>query len=1104
MEKWAAVVLQEAKTILDKVKVYEVKMQTCMAQAKQLEAVKIGVQVLELLGVTLPEYPTELDIQHRLKKTAANLIGKSIEDLINLPLMTQMDKLAAMRILSSLFSPTFIAAPSLLPLIVCQQVNLSIKYGNSPFSAFAYANYGLILKGVVQDIESGYQFGQLALNLVNMLNDKSLKCKIFQIVGAFTMPGKVHVRKTTSLLQEAYHSGLENGDLEYAGYSAINKAQYLYWSGIELTELEQEMAICCNAIEQLKQETSLNWSRMFWQTVLCLLGRAKNSYSLEGEAYSEVKMLPLHLEGNDRNGLHYLYLNKLILCYLFDEVSQAVENAAQAELYLDGVTGLLAVLQFHFYDSLAQLAWYSSAQQIEKEKILLKVARNQEKMQKWAYHAPMNYLHKFYLVEAERHRVLGENVEAMDYYDRAIAGAKENEYVNEEALANELAAKFYLEWGKQTIAQVYLTNAYYAYARWGAKAKVEDLEQRYPQILAPILSQRINAATGETILQTIAGTVSSTSTGKVSEFLDFATVIKASQALSGEVQLDKLLSSLMQVVIENAGAEKGTLILSKAGNLVVEATGVSGTKQATVLQSIPVEQSQEIPVTLINYVYRTFETLVLDDASVENTFSADPYIIGTQPKSVLCTPIVNQGKLIGILYLENNLTPKAFTSDRLEVLKILSGQAAISINNAKLYAQVKENQSQLTQFLSAIPVGISVHEANGQLYYANQAAQELMGINALPEAKTEQLSQAYHVYRAGTHRLYPTEELPIVRSLNGERVNADDLELYQRDKIIPLEISSTPIFDKTGKIVYAIAAFQDITSRKQAEKLIAEYNRTLEEQVKERTIQLALANQEIMALNERLKAENLRMSAELEVTRKLQQMILPKQEELESIEGLEIAGFMEPADEVGGDYYDVLQRDGKVKIGIGDVTGHGLESGVLMLMTQTAVRTLQESNQTDPVQFLDILNRTIYRNAQRINPDKSLTLALLDYHNGTLSLSGQHEELIVVRAGGKIERIDTINLGFPMGLDEEIADFIDSYKVQLNSGDVVVLYTDGITEAFDINCKPYGLERLCEIVRLNWERSVQEIRQSVIEDVRLHIGKQKVFDDITLVVLKQK
>lgn len=253
-----------------------------------------------------------------------------------------------------------------------------------------------------------------------------------------------------------------------------------------------------------------------------------------------------------------------------------------------------------------------------------------------------------------------------------------------------------------------------------------------------------------------------------------------------------------------------------------------------------------------------------------------------------------------------------------------------------------------------------------------------------------------------------------------------------------------------------------------------------------------------------LRAENFRLSAELDVAKQLQEMVLPKQSELDAVEGLEIAAFMEPADEVGGDYYDVLQHDGKVKIGIGDVTGHGLESGVLMLMTQTAVRTLQESNQTDPVKFLEILNRTIYRNVQRINPYKNLTLAILDYSDSTLTLSGQHEEIIIVRSGGIIERIDTINLGFPLGLEDDITDFIATLQVQLNSGDVVVLYTDGITEAFNINQEQYGIERLCEVVSRNGEKSAQEIKQTVIDDVRRHIGEQKVFDDITLVVLKQK
>ncbi|MBC6434338.1 PP2C family protein-serine/threonine phosphatase [Nostoc sp. HG1] len=264
------------------------------------------------------------------------------------------------------------------------------------------------------------------------------------------------------------------------------------------------------------------------------------------------------------------------------------------------------------------------------------------------------------------------------------------------------------------------------------------------------------------------------------------------------------------------------------------------------------------------------------------------------------------------------------------------------------------------------------------------------------------------------------------------------------------------------------------------------------------------ANLEITVLNDRLKAENIRMSAELDVTRKIQQMLLPKDRELKEVVGLDIAGFMEAADEVGGDYYDVLQHEGRVKIGIGDVTGHGLESGVLMIMVQTAVRTLLAYNEPDPVRFLTAINSAIYDNVQRMKCDKNASLALLDYKEGMLKLSGQHEEMIVVRCNGSVERFDTIDLGFPIGLDADIAAFVAETVVQLHSGDVVVLYTDGITEAENMDKALYGLERLIDVIQINWQRTAAEIRHAVIDDVRSHIGEQKVFDDITLLVLKQK
>ncbi|AUI69337.2 SpoIIE family protein phosphatase [Beggiatoa leptomitoformis] len=260
-----------------------------------------------------------------------------------------------------------------------------------------------------------------------------------------------------------------------------------------------------------------------------------------------------------------------------------------------------------------------------------------------------------------------------------------------------------------------------------------------------------------------------------------------------------------------------------------------------------------------------------------------------------------------------------------------------------------------------------------------------------------------------------------------------------------------------------------------------------------------------------LKAENTRLSTELDVTRRLQQMLLPKECELSQISGLEIAGFMEPADEVGGDYYDVLKHGGRVKIGIGDVTGHGLESGVLMLMVQTAVRTLLAVNETDPVKFLNAVNSTIYSNTQRMDADKTMSLILLDYvpddksigDGGTVLLSGQHEEVLVVRVGGEVERVRTDMLGFPIGLEENISEFVAQVKIHLNTGDSIVLYTDGITEAQNDAKILYGVKRLCEVLEKNWHKSANEIREILIEDLRSHIGKKKLQDDITLLVLQQ-
>jgi phosphoserine phosphatase RsbU/P len=293
-------------------------------------------------------------------------------------------------------------------------------------------------------------------------------------------------------------------------------------------------------------------------------------------------------------------------------------------------------------------------------------------------------------------------------------------------------------------------------------------------------------------------------------------------------------------------------------------------------------------------------------------------------------------------------------------------------------------------------------------------------------------------------------------------------------------------------------AFNDMASEIQA------YTGNLEGLVQERTKDLEAAADEIRELNAKLAQENLRLGAELDVARRLQLMVLPPVKELQEIPGLDIAGYMAPADEVGGDYYDVLRSNGLIKMGIGDVTGHGLESGVLMLMVQTAVRTLLASNEQDPRRFLNIVNKVIYENVKRISSDKNLTLSLIDYRDGVLKLTGQHEDLIIVRQDGTLERIDTTDLGLPVGLDFDISEFISSVDVRLDPGDVATLFTDGVTEADNAENRQYGIERLCEVILQNHTLGSKQIKEAIVADVMSHIGKSKIYDDITVLVIKRR
>ena len=843
LESLAAIVLERGKTLLDTVKIYEIQIQAQIAQNLNRQAIETALPILEQLGISFSLNPTATKIEDEFLQTYSQIGNREIEDLIDLPAMSDRSKLAAMAIANSIVPCSFIAAPALLPLVICQQVSLSLTYGNTSLSANAYVFFGLLLCSLADDIPQGYRFGQLALQIVERFQAPELYANAIAVMYATIEHWQEHLQHSLAPLKFSYQKGLETGDLYHATTSLYLHAFHALYSGQNLNFLAAEIPAHNDKIARLKQEIPLNYHRLYGQTILNLNTTTANPWILQGESYDETVMLPIHLQNNDRYALCALYLNKLYLACLFREYSQAVDCAEKAKQYLDGATSTQLIPLFYFYDSLAHLGIYFSRSPLEQKRIELRIERNQTKLGNWAMSAPMNYRHKFDLVQAQLHAVRRNYLLAMSDYDSAIVGAKEHQYLNDEALANELAGEFYRYWGKTKIGAMYLNEAWAVYQYWGANAKVRDLVNNYPGEIAQTASLG-NGEDNITLVQTTTGSRNS------SQALDFASIMKASQAIAGEIQLDKLLTTLMQIAIENAGAQIGYLLLNRQDELKIEAVYDVATEEIEVLQSEAI--GERLPNSVINYVLRTHKTVLASDASTKSKFNRDPYLQTRQTKSVLCTPLIDRGQLRGIIYLENNLTVGAFTPDRLQPIKLLSGQAAIAITNAKFYHDLQDSQRRLTQFIDAMPIGVTIHQPNGKTYYANHQAKELLGIDTVLSAETEELSLAYQIYRAETEELYPTAQLPVVRALGGETVKVEDIELHHPDKIVPIEVSTTPIYDQTGKIEYAIATFQDITARKKAEKLLADYNHTLEQRVIERTQALSAALEELQTAQKQL------------------------------------------------------------------------------------------------------------------------------------------------------------------------------------------------------------------------------------------------------------
>ncbi|MHC5740697.1 MAG: trifunctional serine/threonine-protein kinase/ATP-binding protein/sensor histidine kinase [Nostoc sp.] len=854
MEQWVTIVLQHAKTLLDSIPIYVTRMMAGRSQGLPLKTLNIGLQVLQLLGIEFPQQPTPADIGQAAQATMQLWERRSSLDLLNLSIMSDAHRLAAMSIMSKMVPAAYLARPVLMPLLILKQVEFSIKYGNCPVSVYAYADYGIILCGVLGNLEAGYEFGQLALNLLE-LQSKIFKSRTYFIVYNFIRHWKDPLREQLVHLQEGYQNGLETGDIDSTSLNAQAYCHYAYFAGRELTGLANEMAAYRQSIHSLKQESPLQYLDIAYQAVLNLLGHSQSPDRLTGTIYHAEQRLSLNQTTQDRTGLFHWQINQTIFWYLFGQYQEAAQQSAQAKQYLDAGIAQFGVALYFFYDSLIHLSLYKTATESEQQQILAQVEANQEKMQRWAAFAPCNHQHRWDLVEAERYAIsdvydgLRLRAVAMDFYDRAIAKAKENGFLQDEALANELAAKFYLNWGKEKVAQVYMQTAYSGYARWGAKAKTDDLEKRYPELLCPILQQTVQTVNLLEALATIANPVSSfTSTatssgGNINNILDLSAILKASQTLSATIQLDEFLQQLTQIILENAGADKCALLLPEDGKWQIRAIT---TLDSTSLKLEPLENNPNVPTALIQYVKNTASVVVIDDLKT-NLPIIDDYLIQHQPKSMMCLPILNQGRLVGILYLENHLTSGVFTSDRILVLNFLCTQAAISLENARLYANLQQSEARFQKVADNVP---------GAIYQLHVTADNLASMPYIS-------SGCYNLYEVTAEEIIAGKENPRSLEHPDDIAGIEQAMMESAQNLTPF-VHEWQIITPSGTVKWVQAASRperqvdgaivwdglilDISDRKAAEAIVQQKSQQLEQAIEDlQKAQLQIVQSEKMS-----------------------------------------------------------------------------------------------------------------------------------------------------------------------------------------------------------------------------------------------------------------
>src|SRR5436190_5234794 len=698
-ESFRLLLLRAAST-LDLAQIQSLRITLYENQSRWLDAVSAGRDGLTLFDISFPERTEDkLAALDREVDMVETLVGaRGIASLIDLPDMTDANMRMVMRILTILWAPAYIAGDEVLArLISATMVRLSIVHGHTEDSAYGYVTHAIMVGPIRRDYRSAYEWGTLALQVNRRFNDLKRRAKIHQQFQAHV---NLWCRPFESCIQharEASRSGLEAGDFPYAGYGAATEAWSAFLINRDLDRFVRDYTPTLALLEKIKMTDFLGAHRILLNWARALQGRTSGRLSLSDATFDEQRFIETH-QRDAPFFLTFLYAARLHLCLLLEDFPSALAAARLARTI--AVTGTIRPVLIDFWGGLAAAAAFDDAAEEERSLLGRALVSAERTLAELTATCPENFRCMSLVLSAEIKRVESHSDQAARLLDDAISYAHQTSNVQLEALANELCARIWLRRNDAFRARRFMNEAYRCYAVWGARSKLAHLEEHYGELL-----------TGKAPATAIP--VAAPDTGEPADrvSVDMSTVLKVAHAIAVEIEVGGLLRKLMALALENAGAERGIFVQERQGALLVEADAGADRDHITVGGAVPLEQANDLAISVVRYVHRTGQDVVIGDATRDERFAGDGYILASRSKSILCVPVAHQGRLRGILYLENNLTTDAFTPDRIEVMRILAAQTAISLENARLYENMKSEVERRTAAEQALREALSEVEA---------------------------------------------------------------------------------------------------------------------------------------------------------------------------------------------------------------------------------------------------------------------------------------------------------------------------------------------------------------------------------------------------------